>query len=68
MEWDKIWALNRSIIDPISPRFFAVKKEKISTLELTNVTSNNIVQIPLFPKVHVKRMLKNLTNIIKSVN
>lgn len=27
MEWDKIWAFNKKVIDPIAPRFNAVEKE-----------------------------------------
>lgn len=27
LEWDKLWALNRKIIDPIAPRYVAVLKE-----------------------------------------
>ena len=29
LEWDKIWALNKKIIDPVSPRFAAVHSEKV---------------------------------------
>lgn len=28
LEWDSIWALNKKIIDPIAPRFWAVAEEK----------------------------------------
>jgi glutamyl-tRNA synthetase len=27
LEWDSIWTLNKKIIDPIAPRFWAVHKE-----------------------------------------
>lgn len=26
MEWDKIWAFNKKVIDPVAPRFTAVRK------------------------------------------
>lgn len=29
LEWDKIWALNRKIIDPVSGRYTACKKDKM---------------------------------------
>jgi glutamyl-tRNA synthetase len=29
LEWDKLWALNRKIIDPIAPRYTAVLKEGV---------------------------------------
>jgi glutamyl-tRNA synthetase len=36
MEWDKIWAINKKIIDPECARYTAISKENISTLILTN--------------------------------
>lgn len=36
MEWDKLWATNKRIIDPICPRFMAVSVDKASTLEVLN--------------------------------
>lgn len=27
MEWDKIWAFNKKVIDPVAPRFTAVEKQ-----------------------------------------
>lgn len=35
MQWDKIWSLNRSIIDPIAPRHTAIMR--------TNITNKNVV-------------------------
>lgn len=28
LEWDSIWALNKKIIDPVAPRFWALVKDK----------------------------------------
>jgi len=36
MEWDKIWALNAKMIDPICPRYTAISKSKLSKIHLTN--------------------------------
>jgi len=36
MEWDKLWATNKAIIDPICPRYTAVRKDNLSTLTLIN--------------------------------
>lgn len=38
MEWDKLWAINRQMIDPIAPRYTALAKEKLSLLCLDNVS------------------------------
>jgi glutamyl-tRNA synthetase len=37
MEWEKIWAINKRIIDPICPRYSAVSVEKASKIIVTNV-------------------------------
>ena len=36
MEWEKLWAINKRIIDPICPRFNAVSVEKASRLTVLN--------------------------------
>jgi glutamyl-tRNA synthetase len=36
MEWEKIWAINKRIIDPICPRYSAVSVEKASKIIVTN--------------------------------
>lgn len=27
LEWDSLWTMNKKIIDPIAPRFWAIAKE-----------------------------------------
>nr|GMC91525.1 glutamate--tRNA ligase, cytoplasmic-like [Ipomoea batatas] len=36
MEWDKLWAINKKIIDPVCPRHTAVVEEKRVLLTLSN--------------------------------
>ena len=36
MEWDKIWATNKKNIDPNSGRYFAISKDRISTINIIN--------------------------------
>ena len=36
MEWDKIWATNRSVIDPIATRYMALLAEGLVPLQLAN--------------------------------
>jgi glutamyl-tRNA synthetase len=36
MEWEKLWAINKRIIDPICPRYSAVSVEKACKLSITN--------------------------------
>lgn len=40
MEWEKLWAINKRIIDPICPRFSAVKVEKACRLKITNISED----------------------------
>jgi len=28
LEWDSLWSLNKKVIDPIAPRFWAISKDK----------------------------------------
>jgi len=36
MEWDKLWALNKDIIDPITPRYTAIVKDTAVRLFIEN--------------------------------
>lgn len=36
MEWDKIWAINKDIIDPITPRYTAIVKSTAVKLFIEN--------------------------------
>ena len=48
MEWEKLWAINKRIIDPICPRYSAVKVEKACRIILTNVPAEpEAVSVPM---------------------
>jgi glutamyl-tRNA synthetase len=36
MEWDKLWATNVKIIDPVCPRYSAIGKVNMATVEVAN--------------------------------
>ncbi|KAJ3084169.1 hypothetical protein HDU99_002883 [Rhizoclosmatium hyalinum] len=36
LEWDKIWTLNKQVIDPIAPRHTALEREKIAKVKVIN--------------------------------
>ncbi|CEG45585.1 glutamate-trna ligase [Plasmopara halstedii] len=46
MEWDKFWTLNKRVLDPIAPRYFAIASESTVPLLLTNVT-DTVIGIPV---------------------
>jgi len=37
MEWDKIWSINKSVVDPIAPRYTCIGKAMAATLTIENV-------------------------------
>jgi hypothetical protein len=37
MEWDKLWAMNKQIIDPVAPRYNAIVKSTAVKVVLENV-------------------------------
>ena len=47
MEWDKIWALNKKIIDPISARYTAISSEKTCELILKNINEVKMFTVAL---------------------
>ena len=36
MEWDKIWAINKKFIDPLSPRYTCINEESAVVITLDN--------------------------------
>lgn len=45
MEWDKLWATNKKIIDPVCPRYTAVIEERRVLLTLSNGPDDPFVRI-----------------------
>lgn len=51
MEWDKIWATNKQLIDPVSPRITSISNESLCLLELVNGPESTEQRTqPLHPK------------------
>ena len=38
MDWDKLWAFNRKVIDPVVPRYTALLKNETVLLHLDGAT------------------------------
>lgn len=49
MEWDKIWAFNKKVIDPIAPRHTALEKDVVPVL-VAGVEGESHINVPLHPK------------------
>ncbi|CAI9101414.1 OLC1v1038729C2 [Oldenlandia corymbosa var. corymbosa] len=45
MEWDKLWAINKKIIDPVCPRHTAITEHRRVLLTLTNGPEDSFVRI-----------------------
>jgi len=59
MEWDKIWAINQKVIDPIAPRYTAVNTDGKVEFKLAGAEKKELT-VPLHPKdakVGTKKML-----------
>lgn len=51
MQWDKIWTINKKIIDPVAHRYTALTESQRVPLTLTNVsTTSTFHSAPLHPK------------------
>ena len=50
MEWDKIWAFNKKIIDPIAPRYTALSEEKLVPVTLSGIDCEEMKEQQLHPK------------------
>lgn len=55
MEWEKLWAINKRIIDPVCPRYSAVSVEKASRLTVVNGPEQ-----PIATSVEMSKLNKDL--------
>ncbi|KAI8365788.1 tRNA synthetases class I, catalytic domain-containing protein [Blakeslea trispora] len=49
LEWDKLWALNKKIIDPVAPRYTAVLKENVVVCNVQGATTE-VKEVPVHKK------------------
>lgn len=49
MEWDKIWAFNKKVIDPIAPRYTALEHKNLVTVNIAGV-KEECLTVPKHPK------------------
>ncbi|TYZ61762.1 hypothetical protein PybrP1_012794 [[Pythium] brassicae (nom. inval.)] len=47
MEWDKFWTLNKRVLDPVAPRYYALDQRNTVPLTLTNVPDGVVVGEPV---------------------
>lgn len=51
LEWDKIWAVNKKVIDPVAPRYVALSKENLCKVVLVDGPAEAYLsKIPLHKK------------------
>lgn len=50
MEWDKIWAINKKVIDPIAPRYTALESVNRIVVNVAGIAKAERVQVAAHPK------------------
>ncbi|XP_016020562.2 bifunctional glutamate/proline--tRNA ligase isoform X2 [Rousettus aegyptiacus] len=56
MEWDKIWAFNKKVIDPVAPRYVALLKKEVVPVDIPGVQEEKkeVAKHPKNPDVGLK--------------
>ncbi|XP_019372022.1 PREDICTED: bifunctional glutamate/proline--tRNA ligase [Gavialis gangeticus] len=56
MEWDKIWAFNKKVIDPVAPRYTALLKDEMVTVNIPEAVEEmkEVAKHPKNPDVGLK--------------
>ena len=50
MEWDKIWAINKKFIDPVSPRYTCINEESAVVITLDNFPNGDAFDFKTQPR------------------
>ncbi len=50
MEWDKLWATNKKVIDPVAPRHTALEKRGLVKVTVTGQAAAEARAVALHPK------------------
>ena len=50
LEWDKLWSLNKRIIDPIVPRYSALESSNLCKVKVLGMTENYTKKVPKHKK------------------
>ena len=51
MGWDKIWAFNKKVIDPVAPRYTALLKENLVPVTVVGQDAEAAKSVARHPKV-----------------
>ncbi|XP_077013997.1 bifunctional glutamate/proline--tRNA ligase-like isoform X2 [Tamandua tetradactyla] len=56
MEWDKIWAFNKKVIDPVAPRYVALLKKEVIPVNIPEAQEEmkEVAKLPKNPDVGLK--------------
>eukprot|EP00051_Salpingoeca_urceolata_P028061 m.484725 g.484725 ORF g.484725 m.484725 type:complete len:1461 (+) comp23523_c0_seq1:124-4506(+) len=68
MEWDKIWATNKKVIDPAAPRHTALAAASLVTVTVDGISSPELVDFDLHPKdpsIGQKKILRTPTILLE---
>ncbi|ORX57652.1 glutamyl-tRNA synthetase [Hesseltinella vesiculosa] len=50
LEWDKLWALNKKVIDPVAARHTAVLEDNMTVCNVQGIIEKQVKQLPLHKK------------------
>lgn len=50
MEWDKLWAFNKKVIDPIAPRYTALLLNKTVPVNVSGIEAAQVIKAAAHPK------------------